>query len=48
MRLILASNNAKKLGELRALLATLPVELVPQGELGIAEADEPHLSFVEN
>ena len=48
MRLVLASNNAKKLKELRALFGALPIELVPQGELGIAEADEPHHSFVEN
>jgi XTP/dITP diphosphohydrolase len=48
MKLILASNNAKKLQELRVLFAGLPVELLPQGELGIAEAAEPHLTFVEN
>ena len=48
MRLVLASNNAKKLAELQSLFAGLPVELVTQGSLGIAEADEPHLSFVEN
>lgn len=48
MRLVLASNNAKKLAELRTLLGTLPVELVAQGALGIAEAEEPHASFVEN
>ena len=48
MRLVLASNNAKKLAELRALLAGVAVELVAQGELGIAEAEEPHPTFVEN
>ncbi len=48
MRLVLASNNAKKLIELRALFGALPIELVPQGELGIAEAEEPHVTFVEN
>jgi XTP/dITP diphosphohydrolase len=48
MRLVLASNNAKKLVELRTLFAGLPLELLPQGELGIAEAEEPHASFVEN
>lgn len=48
MRLVLASNNAHKLAELRALFAALPIELVAQGELGIAEADEPHATFVEN
>ena len=48
MRLVLASNNAKKLSELRSLLSGLQLQLVPQGELGIAEADEPHITFVEN
>lgn len=48
MRLVLASNNARKLDELRALFADLPLELVAQGALGIAEADEPHATFVEN
>jgi XTP/dITP diphosphohydrolase len=48
MRLVLASNNAKKLAELRTLLSPLALELRPQGELGIAEADEPHATFVEN
>jgi XTP/dITP diphosphohydrolase len=48
VRLILASNNAKKLAELRTLFDGLPLDLQPQGALGIAEAEEPHLSFVEN
>ncbi len=48
LRLVLASNNAKKLSELQALLAGLPVQLVSQGSLGIAEADEPHHTFMEN
>ncbi|MDE2147364.1 MAG: RdgB/HAM1 family non-canonical purine NTP pyrophosphatase [Burkholderiales bacterium] len=48
MRLVLASNNAKKLIELQQLLAGLPVELVAQGRLGVAEADEPHATFIEN
>jgi len=48
MRLVLASNNAKKLAELRALLHRVDVEIVAQADLGIAEADEPHASFVEN
>jgi XTP/dITP diphosphohydrolase len=48
MRLVLASNNAKKLGELQALFAPLSIELVTQGSLGIPEAEEPYLTFVEN
>ena len=48
MKLVLASNNAKKLAELRTLFEPLAIELVPQGALGIAEAEEPHVTFVEN
>ena len=48
MRLVLASNNAKKLAELNVLLAPAGVELITQGSLGIAEAEEPHATFVEN
>jgi len=48
MRLVLASNNAKKLIELQALLSGLAVQLMPQSALQIAEAAEPHGTFVEN
>lgn len=48
MRVVLASNNAKKLSELQALLHGVPVTLVTQGSLGIAEAEEPHHTFLEN
>jgi len=48
MRLVLASNNAKKLVELQALFSPLGLELVTQGSLGISEAEEPYVTFVEN
>lgn len=48
MRLVLASSNPGKLAELQALFAPLAVELVAQGALSVAEADEPHATFVEN
>jgi len=47
-RVVLASNNAGKLREFSALFAPLGIELVPQGELGVPEAPEPHVTFVEN
>jgi XTP/dITP diphosphohydrolase len=47
-RLVLASNNAKKLVELQSLFTPLGLELVAQGALGVGEAEEPHLTFVEN
>lgn len=48
MRLVLASNNAKKLAELQALFSPLGIALVKQGDLGIPEAEEPFDSFAEN
>jgi XTP/dITP diphosphohydrolase len=48
MRLVLASNNAKKLVELQSLFEGLALQLVSQAELGIAESDEPFHTFVEN
>ena len=47
-RLVLASNNEGKLREFRELLAPLAIEVIAQAELGIAEADEPHATFIEN
>ena len=47
-RLVLASANPGKLREFRRLLAPLGIEVIAQAELGIPEADEPHLTFVEN
>ena len=48
MKLVLASNNAKKLAELQALFDGLGVTLQRQGELGVSEAEEPHITFIEN
>jgi len=48
LRVVLASNNAGKLRELRALLAPAGVDLVSQGELGVSAAEEPHATFLEN
>ena len=48
MRLVLASNNGKKLAELQSLFAPLQLELVAQDALGIGEAEEPHGTFIEN
>jgi XTP/dITP diphosphohydrolase len=48
MRLLLASNNAGKLAELRDLLGGLDLELVAQGTLAIPEAAEPYGTFIEN
>jgi XTP/dITP diphosphohydrolase len=47
-RLVLASGNAGKLREFHRLLAPLGIDVVAQSALGIADADEPHVTFVEN
>jgi XTP/dITP diphosphohydrolase len=47
-RLVLASGNEGKLREFRRLLAALGTEVVAQSALGISEAPEPHVTFVEN
>ena len=47
MKLVLASNNPGKLREIRALLP-LSLEVLLQKDLAIAEAEEPHPTFIEN
>jgi XTP/dITP diphosphohydrolase len=47
-RLVLASSNAGKLREFRRLLSPLGIDVIAQADLGIAEPDEPHATFVEN
>lgn len=47
-KIVLASNNAGKLREFSRLFADLDIEIIPQSQLGVGEADEPHATFVEN
>jgi XTP/dITP diphosphohydrolase len=47
-KLVVASSNPGKLREIEPLLAPLSIEVVPQSMLGIADADEPHSTFLEN
>lgn len=46
--IVMASGNAGKIREIAHLLAGLDVEIVPQSELGVADADETGKSFEEN
>ena len=48
MKLVLASGNPGKLREIGAVLAPLSFEVISQADLGIAEAPEPHDTFLEN
>ena len=47
-KLVIASNNSGKLREFQFLLQPLKIEVLTQGDLGIAEAEEPHPTFIEN
>jgi len=47
-QLVLASNNPGKLREFQQMLAPLGIEVLTQSQLGIAEAEEPHCTFIEN
>jgi len=47
-RLVIASNNPGKLREFQFLLQPLGIEVLTQSQLGISEAEEPHVTFVEN
>ncbi|PSF10472.1 RdgB/HAM1 family non-canonical purine NTP pyrophosphatase [Marinobacter halophilus] len=46
--LVIASNNKGKIAELSDLLSPLGLQPVAQGELGVSEAEEPAVTFVEN
>ena len=47
-KLVIASNNPGKLLEFQAMLAPLGIEVLTQSQLSIAEAEEPHCTFIEN
>ncbi len=47
-QVVLASNNKKKLGELRGLLLPLGLQVQAQAELGVTPAQETGLTFIEN
>lgn len=46
--IVLASNNQGKLKEFQALFEPLDINIKPQRELGVDDADETGLSFIEN
>ena len=47
-KLVIASSNAGKLREIRAMLEPLGCEVLTQAGMGIADAEEPHPTFIEN
>lgn len=44
----MASGNAGKIREIARLLDGLDVEVIPQGQLGVSDADETGTTFAEN
>lgn len=47
-KLVIATGNAGKLREIRHILAPLNLEILPQSDFNVPEAEEPYLTFVEN
>ena len=47
-KIVLASGNKGKVAELSQMLAPFQLQVVPQTELGVSDADETGLTFIEN
>ncbi len=47
-RIVLATGNPGKVREIRRILGAFGVEIVPQTELGVDDANETGISFLEN
>ena len=47
-KIVMASGNVGKLREIARILADLEVEVVPQSELGVTDADETGSTFLDN
>ena len=47
-RLVIASHNPGKVREINQLLAEQEIQVIPQREFGVPEAEETGLTFVEN
>lgn len=47
-KLVIASHNVGKIAEIRDLFGPVGLEVIPAGELGLAEPEEPGETFEEN
>lgn len=47
-KIVLASGNKGKLAEFSQIFQTLSIEVIPQTQLNVSDADETGLTFVEN
>ena len=47
-KIVMATGNPGKLREIRRILAEFDIEIVPQSEYGVSDADETGTTFAEN
>ena len=47
-KIVIATNNEKKLNEIEAILKDLNIQAIPQSHLKIGESEEPFNTFIEN
>jgi XTP/dITP diphosphohydrolase len=47
-KLVIATGNLGKLREIRELLQPLGIHVQPQSDFNVPEAEEPHVTFIEN
>lgn len=47
-KIVLASGNKKKIAELQSILKSFNIEVIPQSQFNVPEADETGITFVEN
>ena len=48
LEIVLATSNVGKLTEFRALMAELPITIIPQVDFNVEDAEETGLTFIEN
>ncbi len=47
-KIVIATNNEKKLNEIEAILGDLNIQAIPQSHFKIGESEEPFNTFIEN
>lgn len=47
-KLVIASGNKGKLREIQTMLSPLNIEVIPQSNFNVPEAEEPYCTFIEN
>ena len=47
-KIVIATNNEKKLNEIEAILQDLNIQAIPQSHFKIGESEEPFITFIEN